>query len=201
MAKQELSFQYDGLFLVRLFLQKHVEQNFDNEDNEIDEEDENVKAVEVIKAVRFAHYEYLKQLTDEELEGFLLRYMKESQMDAITLTDWQKDCATVWSYIYETEKYKLLEFDYKKKGYGVTGLGVVDNSDNTFYDCGFTGHWPKVQEIIQEKYPHYYEPLMQMSYGSARDEYNGVTREEVDAFVLNTFTFTGGNKELGSYLE
>lgn len=186
MEGNRVSFGYDGLYLVRLVLQKYTEKHFNEHP---------------IKAIRFAHYEYLRLLEDNVLEEFLLRYLKAEGMDAITLVEWEKDCKAVWDYVYETDTYKNLVVDYQRKGYGITGLGVVDTSDNTFYDCGFTGHWTKVQDIIKEKYPHYYEPLMELTYGHSKEEFNGVSRQELDNFVLSTFEFTGGNKQLDTYLE
>lgn len=181
---EKVGFTYDPLTLVRLVLDRYAEELEGKH----------------TKAIQFARYEYLRTLTDDELEGFLYRYVAEEKLDAITLKDWKKDCEFIFRYIYESERYKAIEFKFNKSGFGATGLGVVDKTDNTFYDCAFTGHWEKIQEIIQEKYPKYYEPLIEISYGFKKDEHNGVTREQLDNFIMQQFELIGGNKQLDSYI-
>lgn len=153
------------------------------------------------KAVQFARYEYLRTMTDEELESHLYRHVSENEIEEITLEDWQSDCSHLFRYIYETERYKALELHFNKRGYGKTGLGVVDTADKIFYDCAVAQHWPTIMEIIKTKYTHLHEPLVEMYIHAKLNEYNGVTRKELDDFITTRFELIGGNKPLVEYLE
>lgn len=180
----KVSFTYDPLTLVRLALDRFAE-DLEGKDT---------------KAAQFARYEFLRTMTDEELTDFLHRYVEEEKLEEITLADWRKDSRFIFSYICESERYKALEFKFKKRGHGVTGLGVVDTTDNTFYDCAFTQHWQKVMEIVREKYPHYGEALQRMYYDEKLNDHDGITRQELDVFIMETFQLIGENKRLDDYI-
>lgn len=181
---RKLHFTYDPLSLVRLALDRYAEE-LEGKDT---------------KAIQFARYDYLHTMTTEELEEYLQCYIEDENLDAITLEDWRKDSEFIFRYIYQSERYKSLEFHYKKKGHGITGMGVVDTSDNTFYDCGFTQHWQKVMQIIKEKYPQYHEALEEMNVDERLNEYNGIKRQELDQFIMERFELVGNNKPLDDYL-
>jgi len=153
------------------------------------------------KAVQFARYEYLRTMTDDELQALLERFIDEQNINAITLEDWQSDCSHLFRYIYETERYKALKLQFNKRGYGETGLGVVDTADKIFYDCAVAQHWPTIMEIIKTKYTHLHEPLEEMYFNAKLDEYNGVTRKELDDFITTRFELIGENKPLNAYME
>jgi hypothetical protein len=181
---QRTHFTYDPLSLVRLVMDMYAE------------------ALEGkhTKAVQFARYKYLHTMTDEELESHLSQYVSEEKIEEITLKDWKKDCDFLFKYVYETERYKALEFHFNKLGYGKTGLGVVDASDNTFYHCGFTQHWPTIMEVIKTKYSHFHKPLEEMYFNDRLNEHNGVTRKELDDFIITRFELIGETKRLDDYL-
>lgn len=182
---QYLNYTYDPLTLVRLTMDMYAEKLEGHH----------------TKAIQFARYEYLRTMTDDELESHLSRYVDEEKIEEITLQDWEKDCSYLFQYIYETERYKALEFQFNKRGYGKTGLGVVDTADNTFYHCGFTQHWPTIMEVIKTKYTHLHEPLEEMYFNAKLNEYNGVTRKELDDFITTRFELIGENKPLEAYME
>ncbi|MGX1266651.1 hypothetical protein RKD55_004595 [Rossellomorea marisflavi] len=179
-----LHFTYDPLHLMRLVMDMHAERLEGKH----------------TKAVQFARYEYLRTMTDEELKGNMQRYIDQEVLEAITLEKWDDDCRHLFGYIYESDRYKTLEFQFNKRGYGKTGLGVADTSDNTFYHCEFAHHWQTVMEIINTKYPHFGEALREMYFDDKIKEYNGVTRQELDHFILDRFELTGGNKRIDSYM-
>lgn len=172
-----LSFTYDPLALTRIFLQKYVEEFIQGK---------------FYKAKQFAMYDFLYQMTDEELESVLEDYVTASGVEAITFNDWATECAAIFEQIYKTEKYTKLEFDHKCKGHGATGLGVVDNSDNTFYDCPFVGHWSKILEIVENKYPEKLEPLQHFWQFENETEHAGFTRDEIEKFIMSNFRLIGG---------
>ena len=182
--KRTLTFTYDPLSLMRLTMNMYAE-GLEGQHT---------------KAVQFARYEYLRTMTDDELEGHIKRYIDEEGLEAITLEKWEDDCRSLFGYVYESERYKALEFRFNKRGYGETGLGVADTSDNTFYHCGFAHHWQTVMDIIKTKYPHFGEALEEMYLDDKIKEYNGVTRQELDHFIMNRFELTGGNKPIHDYM-
>lgn len=182
---QRLNYTYDPLRLVRLVMDMYAEKLEGKH----------------TKAVQFARYEYLSTMADEELESHLSRCVGEEKIEEITLEDWESDCSHLFRYIYETERYKALELHFNKRGYGETGLGVVDTADKIFYDCAVAQHWPTIMEIIKTKYTHLHEPLEEMYFNAKLDEYNGVTRKELDDFITTRFELIGENKPLNAYME
>ncbi|MCC2248904.1 hypothetical protein JUJ52_02895 [Virgibacillus sp. AGTR] len=182
--KKTLRFTYDPLTLMRLTMDMFAEELEGKH----------------TKAIQFARYEYLRTMTNDELIALLERYMKEQNLDAITLKDWRKDCGCLFQYIYESDRYKTLEFKFNKQGYGYTGMGVVDTSDNTFYHCGFTQHWPTIMGIIETKYPDLHQALNAMYLHDTLDEYDGVSRKELDDFITNRFELIGGYKPIHDYM-
>ncbi|OKP91868.1 hypothetical protein A3844_01780 [Paenibacillus helianthi] len=182
---ETLSFTYEPLALTRIFLQKYVEDFVQGK---------------FYKAKQFAMYDFLYQMSDEELETILGNYVSASGVEFITFNDWSAECAAIFEQICKTEKYTKLEFDHKCKGYGITGLGVVDKSDNTFYDCPRVGHWQKVLEIVEFKYPEKLKPLRHFWTFEKEIEHAGFTREEIEHFIMNNFRLIGGGKLLNEYL-
>ncbi|WP_339211866.1 hypothetical protein [Paenibacillus sp. FSL L8-0333] len=180
-----LHFTYDPLALIRIVLQRFVEETIQGK---------------FYKAKQFACYEYLTKLSDEGLENLLHEYTKRHELEAITLADWRKDGKLIFDIIFELPEYQQLEIDFKKRGYGSTGLGVLDVGRNTFYDCAFVQHWPTIQRIIETEYPRYHEPLQKMYIFESLMEHDGVTREELENFITNNFELFGGTKPLQEYL-
>ncbi|ARF70734.1 hypothetical protein B7C51_25005 (plasmid) [Paenibacillus larvae subsp. pulvifaciens] len=184
--QQTLHFTCEPISLTKLLLQMYVEKHIEGENT--------------VKAKQFACYEYLNTITDSELESLLEEYMTIENVEAITFEDWEKECGLIFNYIFKSNRYLEIELDYKKKGYSLTGLGVVDTSDNTFYDCAFAGHWQRIKEIMKDKYPELFEVLEELTCHSNEDSYNGVSRKELDNFILNRFKLIGGKNDLESYL-
>lgn len=176
---------YDPLFITRFILQRHVEEKVEGK---------------FYKAKQFACYEFIRTMEDEELEEILLKFMKKEGLETITFKDSSYDAESIWSIIFSYERYSLLELHFKKMGHGETGLGVIDRSDNTFYDCTFAGHWKKLMDIVREKYPDKYEALESMHLNETLDQSHGITRDEIDAFIMKQFELVGGNKTLDYYI-
>lgn len=180
-----VSFTYDPLALVRIVLQRHVEEKIQGK---------------FYKAKQYACYEYLRLLSDEDLEKVLVEYVNRHNLEAITLKDWETDARLIFDIIFETEDYRKLEFGYKRSGFGQTGYGVVDKSDNTFFDCSFGGHWLKIREIVKEKYPRMNDPLDAMYCNDRLTEYEGITRETIEGFIMGNFELIGGKKPIHEYI-
>ena len=183
----KFNFTYDPLVLSRLTLQIYVEKFIEGK---------------FYKAKQFACYDYLTNLTDSELETLLLEYVKRESLEHITFENWEDDAKKIFEIIFESKAFKELEFNFKKMGYGLTGLGVVDKSDNTFYDCGLTQHWKEIKNILQNKHPELYDALDELQFKSGCNvSSNGVTREYLDNFIIKNFELIGGSKDLEFYLE
>lgn len=180
----KVTFNCDPLSLVRLALNRYIEELEGND----------------TKSVQFARYDYLISLTDEELEQLLERYVKEENIEVITLEDWKKDSSFLLKYIYETNEYKELKLKYDKQGCGVTGLGVFDKSKNTFYDCSLARHWQTIMEIIEYHYTHLHEAFLQMYGDNELNEYDGITRQEIETFIMNNFELVGGSRQISGYM-
>ena len=182
--KQKLSFTYEPLTLTKLALEIYLEKNYDRNEH-------------VPTSVRYAIYEFMKTLSDEELEKILSEYVSKDKVEAITFKD-DTDCERITHYLMQTERFNDLVFMYQKQGH--SGLGVADNSDKTFYPCGFSHHWQTVGNILRLKYGEYGEAFDRIMYGS-HSEYNGVTREELDGFIMKNFQLVSANKTIEEHLE
>lgn len=181
-----MHFTYDPIYITRTLLQSYVEKFVEGK---------------FYKAKQFACYDFIHTMTDEELEGILKQYVQEHNIEAITFEKAWEECELIFGYIFKSERYRTLELDFKRRGYGSTGMGVVDISDNTFYDCGFTEHWPTIREIMKEKYPDKAEALEELMYRPGMEEHKGISRVDLDAFILDRFELIGGNKEIEFYLD
>lgn len=53
---------------------------------------------------------------------------------------------------------------------------------------------------MKDKYPELFEVLEELTCHSNEDSYNGVSRKELDNFILNRFKLIGGKNDLESYL-
>ncbi|MBU5262012.1 hypothetical protein [Bacillus atrophaeus] len=180
---EQLHFTYEPLNLTRLMLQIYLENKYHgNEDYP--------------KSVRFALFEFMRSLEDQELEDVLSEYVSKDKIEYITLDD--KDCEGITHYIMQTKRYNGLVFMYQKKGY--SGLGVADNNDNTFYGCHFGSHWQTIGSIMREKYGEFGKAFDAMK-NSDQKEYNGISSEQLDSFILNTFQLVGESKSIEDYLE
>jgi homoserine trans-succinylase len=182
---ETVSFSYDPLALVRIVLQRYVEEKIEGKYH---------------KAKTFACYEFLRLLTNENLENILRKYVEHHNLEAITLKDWKTDGQNIFELIFETDSYQQLETDYKRKGFGSTGLGVYDKEMNRFYDCARVGHWDCLKKIVADSYSHLSETLEIMWLYSDIKEHDGITRDKLESFLMNNFELVGGDKPIDFYL-
>lgn len=182
-----MHFTYEPIALTKLLLQMYAENHLEKEKK--------------AKATIFAVYKYLDTVTDEQVESLLLEFATNEKIEEITFKDWKHDCKCIFDCIFRTSRFNELEFEYKKQGYSITGLGVVDKTDDTFYDCVFAEHWQTIEKILEEKYPDLYEAFIEMTYGHKEvKEHKGITREYLDGFILDNFQLIGGRNSLDSYI-
>ncbi|ALP38013.1 hypothetical protein ASL14_19285 [Paenibacillus sp. IHB B 3084] len=182
---ETLRLSYDPLALVRIVLQRHVEETIEGK---------------FYKAKQFACYDYLSNLSDEALEELLIEYMKRHNLEVITLADWRRDGKLIFDIIFEKPEYQQLEINFKKQGFGATGLGVFDVKSNIFYDCEFVRHWSTIQHIVKEAYPQYRGALQKMYMNENLMEFEGISRDELERFITTNFELCGGSKQIQEYL-
>ncbi|MDY7989887.1 hypothetical protein UY286_04785 [Paenibacillus polymyxa] len=180
-----LRLSYDPLALVQIVLQRHVEETIEGK---------------FYKAKQFACYDYLSNLSDEALEELLIEYMKRHHLEVITLADWRCDGKLIFDIIFEKPEYQQLEINFKKRGFGATGLGVLDVANNVFYDCGFLHHWSTIRFIVEKSYSRYAKALEQMYINERLVEFEGISRDELEIFITTNFELYGGSKLIREYL-
>ncbi|UYX56268.1 hypothetical protein M3Y14_34030 (plasmid) [Bacillus thuringiensis] len=182
----QVNFTYDPIVLTKLTLQIYAEKHFDTND--------------AIKSTVYAVYEYLRTVTDEELERVLILYTQEEKIEAITFSNFEEECKLIFTYIFKSQQFIDLEFGYKREGYSKTGLGVVDKYEKTFYECTFGEHWLTVESILETKYPKQFEAYLQLNYEN-KEEHNGFTHKQLDQFILNTFELVGEMRSIENHLD
>ncbi|WCK57421.1 hypothetical protein PP175_25475 (plasmid) [Aneurinibacillus sp. Ricciae_BoGa-3] len=80
--------------------------------------------------------------------------------------------------------------------------GVIDISDNSFYPCRIGEHWSTISKILEEKYKDLYEPFIELMHiHKGMNEYNGITRDYLDKFIISNFKFVAELNNLNSYLD
>lgn len=192
MTKESISFTYDALGLSRTIIQVHVESRYDGN-------------LTYSESVRFALFEFLRTMEDEELKKIMTDYLSESKVEAIhfkgdengKLTE-DKDCLGIVDQLMRTERFKDLVF--KNKRNGCSGLGVIVLQKKLFYQCEFGEHWSKVGKALRENYPSYADAYDEMLLDSDLKNYNDISREELDNFILENFEFVGGRNKIEYYL-
>ncbi|WP_144472991.1 hypothetical protein [Bacillus pumilus] len=192
MAKESISFTYDPLNLSRKIIQIHAENKYDGNKS-------------YSESVRFALFEFLRTMEDEEFKKIMTDYVLESKVKAIHfkgdenggLTE-DKDCVGIVDHLMSTERFKDLVF--KNKRNGCSGLGVIVLKKKLFYQCEFGEHWSKVGKVLRENYPSYADAYDEMILDSDLKNYNDISREELDNFILENFDFVGGRNKIEYYL-
>lgn len=185
---KKLRFNFKPLAIIREFLKIFIEQYFDT--------DEGKKETD---ACRFANFVFLKTMTDEELESILYIFAKKEGYKEITFANGEHDFKSIFSVIQELERYVVLENSFIKKGYA--GLGVFDEKAQIFYRCELGEHWHTIRVVIREHYSQLYDAFRKLSrMKGITNEYEGITRKELDDFIMTNFTLIGESKELIDYL-
>ncbi|MGG3282762.1 hypothetical protein [Paenibacillus solani] len=183
---ETLSFTYDPLALIRIVLQRFIEENIQGR---------------YYRAKQYACYEYLNEnLNDDLLNEILSEFVKRHNLEAITLLDWREDARLIFDIIFERNDYKSVEVSFKRMGFGNTGLGVYDRQAGLFYECGMAHHWRTIRDIVRDSYPEKHEALEKLYCYSRLTEYGGFSREEIENFVMDNFELVGGMKSINEYL-
>lgn len=187
MTTKELHFTYDPLQLVRICLQRHVEENIQGK---------------TFKAKTFACYDFIfKVLNDDtKLEQLLEEYVKRHNLEVITLSNWRQDARLIFEIIYEQPEYRSILVEHQRHGFGQTGLGVYDRTTGLFFDCGMAHHFVTIRRIVEEYYPEKHEALHELWFDHELKEFGGFTRNEIELFIMGNFELVGGQKSAAEYL-
>ncbi|AFV21638.1 MULTISPECIES: hypothetical protein [Bacillus] len=123
--------------------------------------------------------EYGVEFTDEKTKDFLQVFINKAMTQGMELAG---NPSLVTDYYKEQ---KQIETDNRR--------GVIDVTDNTFYPCGIGEHWLTLSIILKGKYNHLHEAFIQLMYlhKGGVGQFNGITREYLDEFIMKTFQFVG----------
>ncbi|MFJ8528465.1 hypothetical protein [Bacillus sp. NPDC094106] len=131
--------------------------------------------------------EYNVEFTDEKTKDFLKVFISKAMTHGMEL---MSNTALVTDYYKEQ---KQIETDNRR--------GVIDMSDGSFYPCGMGEHWRTLSKILDEKYKHLYEPFIELMHlHKGLEEFNGITRDYLDGFIMNTFQFVGELQSMKEYV-
>lgn len=183
----QMHFHYEPLVLTKLLMEIHIEKFFDSKEGKLKS-----------NAHRFANYEFLRTMVDEELESILHSFIEKEGYEEITFKNAEHDFNSIYEIVYGLQRFKDLENDFIKKGHA--GKGVFDEKDKKFYPCGFAGHWPTITTIIETQYPHLFNAFNELSIFNNKDSFEGITRKELDYFIMSNFILIGETWQLSSYL-
>lgn len=170
---ETIGFTYDPLQLTRLLLQIHLEKKYNEE---------------YPKSQRYAIFEFMRTIVDSEIEELLHEYVDTEKVDAITLEE--SDMNRLEHYLRKSERYKNLCFDFQKKG--IDGLGVACLNNQRFTPCSLGHHWDTLSTMLQSGHGKYGDAFGKIMYSMAT-EYNGVTTEQLDVYITNTFVLVGSS--------
>ena len=184
---EKIHFKCETLAIVRELMKIFIEQYFDT--------DEGKKETD---AHRFATFEFLKTMIDDELNSILHEFMKKEGYEEITFVNCEHDFISIFKIVHDSQKFRDLENDYIKKGHA--GLGVFDKKTQKFYPCGLGEHWHMIRLVIKDCYPHLYEAFRRLTRFKDKNEFEGISRKELDAFILSNFLLISQSKELVDYL-
>ncbi|KUF37418.1 hypothetical protein [Lysinibacillus sp. F5] len=183
----QMHFHYEPLVLTKLLMDIHIEKFFDSEEGK-----------RKSKAHRFAIFEFLRAMEDEELESILHVFVKKEGYEEITFKDTEHDFNSIYEIVCGLQRFKDLENHFIKKGYA--GKGVFDEQDKKFYPCSFAGHWATITAVIEAQYPHLFNAFSEMSIFNDKDSFEGITRKEIDGFILSNFILIGETRQISDYL-
>lgn len=131
--------------------------------------------------------EYNVEFKEDETKRFIGVFISKAIFKGMELV---QDTSLVTDYYKEA---KQIQTDNR--------CGIVDRTDDTFYPCSFGSHWQKIKEVMQEKYADKYEALEEMTYSlDNKTTYKGITKQEIDEFIMNNFSLLGGTNAIESYL-
>jgi hypothetical protein len=131
--------------------------------------------------------EYGVELEDGETKDFLKVFISKGVTKGMELVS---DTSIVTDYYKQVKEIKTDD-----------RCGVIDNSDNIFYPCMLGEHWKTISNILEEKYPDLYEPFVELMHVKrGEDEFEGVTRTQLDRFIMNNFKLIGELRVLDEYL-
>lgn len=153
------------------------------------------------RAKVLAFSEYIRTITDEDCEGLIMEFARREGIEEITYEDWEHDMEAISRLIEEDNRFKELVLSNQRLGHGLTGMGVFDKTTRNFYDCHFSEHWPTVRQIIQADYPQYFEAMNEFVYNTEKNEYQGITKNFLENFIMENFELAGADRPLHNYLK
>lgn len=127
------------------------------------------------------------EFTDKKTKDFLQIFISKALTQGMELAS-SPDLVTDYY-----KEQKQIETDNRR--------GVIDVTDNTFYPCGIGEHWRTLSNILDDKYHVLYEPFIELMHlNKGLNEFNGITREYLDEYIMKTFQFVGQLQPIQEYI-
>lgn len=184
---KKIHFKYEPLAIARELMKTFIEQYFDTDEGEKETD-----------AHRFANFEFLKTMIDDELNSILREFVKKEGYEEITFANCEHDFISIFEIVHGSQRFRDLENNYIKKGHA--GLGVFDENTQKFYPCDLGEHWHTIRLVIKEHYSHLYEAFRKLTRVKDKNEFEGITRKELDDFIMSNFLLISESKALVDYL-
>lgn len=174
MTTQKLHFTVDPYWLIGFMLQKHHEKHYDRNDDHS-------------KAVRYALSDLLYEgdngLTNDELYQIAVQYFGKD-VDTFMLDATEEQAAGLFQYVLEIPRFADKVWEYTLKGYGKYEYSVIDLITKIEHKARYGQHYGTLIEVLGEYYA---------------DDFNEMSQEEKDNFILNNFKLIGKSRPMGWY--
>lgn len=178
---EKVSFTYDPLVLTKLSLQVHLENTYRASEEE-------AEGLGHPKSLRYALFEYMRTVTDAEIEALLETYAAAEDVTEITLEKPQLE--RIAHHLLQTERFKALHFDNQVKGND--GLGVAEPATQRFVPCELAEHWDTLGVMLQSGHGDYGAAFTEIMRGN-ETEHAGITTEMLDSYVTENFVFVSAS--------
>lgn len=176
MAVETLHFKVDPYWLINFMLQRHYEKNYDGNH-------------QFSEAVRFALSNLLYRneedggFTEEELYQIAEKYFGKDA-DEFLLDPTDEQAEAMFQFIFENPRYTERVWDYTLKGYGQYRFSVLDLRERKEYESNYANHYSTLVNILAENYA---------------DEFDKLSQEEKDTFILSNFKLIGKSRDIRWY--
>ena len=167
-------FSVDVMFLIRALLQIHLDKSYSCE-----------KGDERAKVYALSEILYTNELTEDEIQTLFRRYAENNNLgNNITLTGEPNQVEEVFEYLFDLPRYKEVHWKNILKGYGPYKFSVIDLRAKKEYETREAEHYATLVNILSRNYAR---------------EFDELSQEEKDKFILNNFKLIGRTYEMSWY--
>lgn len=175
MTVEHLHFTVDPLWAINFMMQRHHEKHYNFND-------------EHSKAVRFTLGDLLynrdKSLTESEIRQIVDWYRGDDKSESFTVDATDEQAKGLFMYIFDLPRYKEIHWQYILKGYGPYTFSVIDLRAKKEYGT---------------KEAHHYETLLNILSENYADEFNELSQQQKDSFIMENFKLIGKSYSMDWY--